>query len=80
MDANRMPRKILYDKIYTKRVRVRPRLRWFDDVREDLRILKAEAGIVRELRGKGTSDVGSRYRETANKDMTVENIVCNSKL
>jgi hypothetical protein len=37
MDANRMPRKI-----YTKRVRGRQKLRWFDDVREDLRILKVK--------------------------------------
>jgi hypothetical protein len=34
-------RKILYEKIYTKRVRGRPKLRWFD-VREDLGILKVE--------------------------------------
>jgi hypothetical protein len=42
MDANRMPRKILYEKIYTKRAIGRPKLRWFDDVREDLRILKVK--------------------------------------
>jgi hypothetical protein len=42
MDANRMPQKILYEKIYTKRVRDRPELRSFDDVREDLRILKVK--------------------------------------
>jgi hypothetical protein len=42
MDANRMSQKILYKKIYTKRVRGRPKLRWFDDVREDLRILKVK--------------------------------------
>jgi hypothetical protein len=35
-----MPWKILYEKIYTKRVRGRPKLRWSDDVREDFRILK----------------------------------------
>jgi phosphoglycolate phosphatase-like HAD superfamily hydrolase len=40
MDAKRMSRKILYEKIYTKIVRGRPKLRWFDDVREDLRTLK----------------------------------------
>jgi hypothetical protein len=34
-----MPRKILYEKIYTKRGG-RPKLRWFDDVRKSLRILK----------------------------------------
>jgi hypothetical protein len=42
MDANRMPRKILCEKIYTKRVRGRPKMGWFDDVRENLRILKAK--------------------------------------
>jgi hypothetical protein len=33
---------ILYEKIYTKRVRGKPKLRWFDDIREDLRILKVK--------------------------------------
>jgi hypothetical protein len=42
MDANRMTRKTLYEKIYTKRERGRPKLRWFGDVREDLRILKVK--------------------------------------
>jgi hypothetical protein len=42
MDANRMPRKILYEKIYTERLRGRPKLRWFDDVKEDLRMLKVK--------------------------------------
>jgi hypothetical protein len=42
MDANRISRKILCEKIYTKRVIGRPKLRWFDDVREDLRILKVK--------------------------------------
>jgi hypothetical protein len=42
MGANRIPRKILYEKIYTKRVTGRPKMRWFDDVREDLRILKVK--------------------------------------
>jgi hypothetical protein len=42
MDANRMPRQILYEKINTKRARGRPKLRWFDDVREELRILKVK--------------------------------------
>jgi hypothetical protein len=37
MDANRITRKILYEKICTKIARDRPKLRWFDDVREDLR-------------------------------------------
>jgi hypothetical protein len=42
MDANRMLRKILYEKIYTKRVIGRPKLRRFDDVRKDLRILEVK--------------------------------------
>jgi hypothetical protein len=41
-DVERMTRKILYQKIYTRRVRGVPKLRWFDDVTEDLRILKVE--------------------------------------
>jgi hypothetical protein len=42
MDANRMPRKTLYGKIYTKRITGRPTGRWFDDVKKDLRILKVK--------------------------------------
>jgi hypothetical protein len=37
-----MDAKILYEKIYTKRVRGTSKLRWFDDVRKDLRILKVK--------------------------------------
>jgi hypothetical protein len=44
MDANRIQRNILYEKICTKRVKGRPKLRGFDDVREDLRILKVKFG------------------------------------
>jgi hypothetical protein len=40
VDANRVPPKILYKKMYPKEVRGRQKLRWFDDVREDLRIVK----------------------------------------
>jgi hypothetical protein len=48
-----MPRKILYEKIYTKRVRGRPKLRWSDDVREDLRILKVKDWRFVGARGQG---------------------------
>jgi hypothetical protein len=41
MDANKIPQKILHEKLYTKRVRERPKLRW-SDVREDLRIVKVK--------------------------------------
>jgi hypothetical protein len=37
-----MPQKILYERTYTKRVRGGQKLRWFDYVRKDLRILKVE--------------------------------------
>jgi hypothetical protein len=33
-------------------------------------------GIVREPSGRGTSAVGSRYRETANEDVTMDTSVC----
>jgi hypothetical protein len=42
MDANGMPRKLLYEKIYAKRVGAGPELGSSDDIREDLRILKVE--------------------------------------
>jgi hypothetical protein len=42
MNANIMPLKILREKINTKGIRSRLKLRWFDIVREDFRILKVK--------------------------------------
>jgi len=35
MEGNRIPKKVLYMNLETTRVRVRPRNRWQDEVRED---------------------------------------------
>jgi hypothetical protein len=38
MEENRIPKRVLYVNLATKRLRVRPRNRWQDEVREEGRI------------------------------------------
>jgi hypothetical protein len=42
MEENRIPKKVLYMNLRTKRLRGRPRNRWQDEVREDGRIVGGE--------------------------------------
>ena len=42
MEENRIPKKVLYMNLGTKRLRGRPRNRWQDEVRGDGRIVGAE--------------------------------------
>jgi hypothetical protein len=42
MEENRIPKRLLYMNLETKRLRGRPRNRWQDEVREDERILGGE--------------------------------------
>jgi hypothetical protein len=36
MEGSRMPKRVRREKIYTRRKRGRPKVRWIDDVQEDL--------------------------------------------
>jgi len=42
MEENRIPKRILYMNLETKRLRGRPRNRWQDEVREDGRLIGGE--------------------------------------
>jgi hypothetical protein len=37
LEDSRMPKRVMRERIYTKRKRGRPKVRWLDDVQEDLR-------------------------------------------
>jgi hypothetical protein len=42
MEDSIMPKRVMREKIYTRRKRDRPKVRWLDDVQEDLREMGIE--------------------------------------
>jgi transcription termination factor 2 len=42
MEDSRMPKRVMREKIYTKKRRGRPKVRWLDDVQENLREMGIE--------------------------------------
>jgi hypothetical protein len=42
MEDSRMPKRVTREKIYTRRKKGRPKVRWLDDVQEDLREMEIE--------------------------------------
>jgi hypothetical protein len=42
MEDNAMPKRMLKGRLYSKRRKVRPRMRWLDDVESDLKKMKVK--------------------------------------
>ena len=49
MEENRIPKRVLYMNLGTRRLRGRPRNRWQDEVREDGRIVSGEGWLEKNI-------------------------------
>jgi hypothetical protein len=45
MEGSRIPKRVMGEKIYSKRRRGRPKVRWLDGVQDDLRAMVIEGWI-----------------------------------
>ena len=61
MEDSRMPKTVMREKTYTRRKRGRPKVRWLDDVQEDLR----EMGIEGWRRKAQDRDLWKRIAQKA---------------
>jgi transcription termination factor 2 len=61
MEDSRMPKTVMREKIYTRRRRGRPKVRWLDDIQEDLR----EMGIEGWRRKAQDRDLWRRIAQEA---------------
>jgi hypothetical protein len=66
MDENRIPKRILYMNLGTKRLRGRPRNRWQDEVRENGRIVGGEGWQEKVHNREDGRNKGSSHSANAN--------------